>query len=381
MYIHTDIFSVQTPKKRGQPCGDAMQLHRDSTATTLVLADGLGSGIRANIAATICVSRLIALIENGISIREAFIAMTRTMDKAWGKDQSFAVFTLLRILNNGQASVLTYEMPPPILISPTYAQVLQDRVYTQNKAIIHESNCLLDQKEGILLMSDGISQAGIGKHFPLGWGAEGVRKFIQSQITAEQIDAGLLTRLIHEKARSYWPPDKGDDCSVVMALNRRGVIVNLLSGPPSNKAEDETFVNSFWAKQGIKVIAGGSTAKMAGRVKRIKVDIATAENNITPPAYKIDGIELVTEGMVTLNQVFHLLDEDPENYPARSPASELAYLLKMADRVNIWQGNAENTGAGQIEFKQQGLLKRVKIIQLVADRLRQQGKLVVHERM
>lgn len=352
-------------------------MHRDSTATTLVLADGLGSGIKAHIAATLCASRLLMLVKSGLSAREAFEAVAQTMDKAWGKDQTFAVFTLLRMLNNGQATVLSYEMPPPILITKTYAQLLTDRVFTRNKAVIHESNCTLDKGEGLVLLSDGITQAGIGKYFPNGWEIQGIRKFIQGSLPVDAINGQELCSAIHDKARTYWPLGSGDDCSVVFALNRRGIVVNLISGPPEAKEKDEAFVNGFLGHEGIRVVAGGSTAKMVGRITNRHVDIAGMASNITPPAYKIDGIELVTEGMVTLNQVYHLLDEEPDNYPANSPASELAWLLKMADRVNIWMGSAGNMGEGKIEFRQQGLLPRKMILDRISDRLRVQGKLVV----
>jgi hypothetical protein len=377
MYIHTDVFAKQTSKYAGQACGDAMQVFRDSSATTIVLADGLGSGIKAHIAATMCVSRLISCISSGMPAREAFKSVAQTMDKAWGTDQPFAVFTLLRVLNNGQATVLSYEMPPPLLVTKSYAQILRDQVYAKNKAIIHESSCMIANGDAMVLLSDGITQAGIGKIFPMGWEAEGVRAFIQGRLPVDRLEGQELANQIHDKARSYWPAGKGDDCSVVLALNRRGVIVNLLSGPPKQKAGDEKLVRDFLVHQGIRVIAGGSTAQMAARIMNSSLEIAGNENSITPPAYKIDGVELVTEGMVTLNQVYHLLEEDPENYSQGSPASELAYYLKMADRVNIWQGDAENLGEGKIEFRQQGLLSRKKIIDRLVKRLESQGKLVV----
>jgi hypothetical protein len=377
MYVHTDVSSIQTPKFAGEACGDAMQVLRDSTATTVVLADGLGSGIKAHIASTMCVSRLISGISSGMSAREAFKSVAQTMDKAWGTDLPFAVFSLLRILNNGQATVLSYEMPPPLLVTKTYSQILRDQVYTQNKAIIYESSCIIDKGDALVLLSDGITQAGIGTIFPMGWEAEGVRAFIQGKLPVDRIEGQDLVKQIHDKARSYWPVGRGDDCSVILAINRSGIIVNLLSGPPKLKTDDEKYVTQFIHNQGIKVIAGGSTAQMVSRIMKCKLEIEASEHNITPPAYKIDGIELVTEGMVTLNQVYHLLEEEPENYRQGSPASELAHLLKMADRVNIWQGDAENLGEGKIEFRQQGLLNRKKIIDKLVKRLQNQGKLVV----
>jgi hypothetical protein len=81
--------------------------------------------------------------------------------------------------------------------------------------------------------------------------------------------------------------------------------------------------------------------------------------------------------MITLNQAYHLLDEDIELFPDASPATELAEYLKNADRINIWLGLAENLNEAAIEIKQQGLRKRQRIIQKIADRLRNQGKLVI----
>ena len=380
MYIHSDLFAVQSSKKQGSPCGDSFEVLRDSSATTIVLADGLGSGIKAHIAANMCVSRLTGLIRMGMSAREAFLTVSATMDAVWGTGDPFAVFTIARILNNGQTTVLSYEMPAPLLINKAYCQVLRNRVYTRGKAIIHESDCFIDRGEGLVLISDGITQAGIGKYFPMGWDVEGVRAFIQSRLPVERLNGEELTKVIHDQARAYWPEGKGDDCSVLMAVNRRGVIVNLLTGPPASKTDDTLWVNQFNEAEGIHLISGGSTAKITARELGLRIDVNEAGNPITPPSYLIHGFELVTEGMVTLNQVYHLLDEDPADYPADSAASEMAAFLKMADRINVWLGQAPNASEGNIEFKQQGLLSRQKIGSKIVKRLQEQGKLVVVEK-
>lgn len=377
MYIHTDVFVAQSAKKPGESCGDAWGVHRDTLATTVILADGLGSGIKAHIAATLCVARLTELIRAGSTIREAFDAVSATMDKAWGSSEPFAVFTLARMLNNGQTTVLCYETPSPLLVARAFTQLPEYRTYTRNKAIVHEAVCKVDKDEGLLLFSDGVTQAGIGKYFPEGWEITGIRRFIQGMLPVDRLDGQHLTDRIHQQARQYWPAGKGDDITVLFALNRRGVVVNLISGPPTHGSTDEHMVEQFVESQGIHIISGGSTAKMVARVLGRSINIAPTQSAITPPGYLIDGFELVTEGAVTLNQAFHLLEEPLEKYPAGSPASDLAYFLKMADKVNIWLGNAENLGDNDIEFRQQGLYPRPKIIRAISERLQQQGKLVV----
>jgi hypothetical protein len=377
MYIHTDVFVAQSAKKPGDPCGDAWGVHRDAVATTVMMADGLGSGIRAHIAATMCVARLTEHIRSGSTIREAFDAVSSTMDKAWGSGEPFAVFTIARMLSNGQATVLCYETPSPLLVGRAFTQLPEYRVYMRNKAVVHEAVCKVEQDEGILLFSDGVTQAGIGKYFAEGWEVSGIRRYVQGMLPVERLDGQQLVDKIHHQAWQYWPIGKGDDITVLFALNRPGVVVNLLSGPPSEKSLDEQVVTQFTENQGIHLISGGSTAKMVARVLGRSIEIAPSDSVITPPNYLIDGFELVTEGVVTLNQAFHLLDEPIEKYPVGSPASDLAYFLKMADKVNIWLGKAENKSENEIEFRQQGLYSRLKIIPALSEKLVQQGKLVV----
>lgn len=377
MYIHTDVFAAQSPKKPGQPCGDTWGVTRDEAATTIVLADGLGSGVKANIAANLCVSRILTLIKMGLSIRETFNRVSETMDNAWGTVDPFSVFTIAQILNNGQTTILGYEMPAPLVVSRAYAQILSDRVYTRGKAVVHESNCVLEKGEGLMLLSDGITQAGIGKLFVNGWESSGVSSFLQSHLPVERLDGHKLATLVHDQARMYWPQGSGDDCSVVVALNRRGVVVNLLSGPPENQTDDENFVHAFFKETGIHIISGGSTAKMASRVTGHSIDLGNDGDSITPPSFRMKGTDLITEGMVTLNQVCNLLDEDLASLPTGSPAYEMTYFLRMADKVNIWLGQAENVSEDRIEFRQQGLLSRQTIIKRISEKLLKQGKLVV----
>ena len=100
---------------------------------------------------------------------------------------------------------------------------------------------------------------------------------------------------------------------------------------------------------------------------------------VAPPRYEIPGIDLVTEGAVTLNQVFNVLDEDMAEFTEDSGVTELCALLHVADRVNITAGGAKNQASGDISFRQCGILTRAHILPLIAEKLRADGKLVVLE--
>lgn len=377
-YIHVDILQKQSSKVINDPCGDVIGYDRDDISTTLVLSDGLGSGIKANIAANMCVARALELLRCGSSLKETFSILVSSMNNAWGTDNPFAVFSIARILRNGDATIYSYEMPPPLIVNAHSGNILMSNAKTIEKAITYESHCSLNNGEGIMLVSDGITQAGLGCGLRNGWEIEGVSSFITDHLLNQKAAIKEIPDLVHNYARTLWRKAKGDDCSVALALCRNGITVNLITGPPANKELDEDFVNSFLNTKGIKIVCGGSTAKMVSRIMKRSLGIKEGTgNSITPPEYIIDGINFVTEGAVTLNQAYNILDEDLSNYEAKSGVFALVDFLNIADKINFWIGDSTNEGISNIAFKQQHILSRKKITHLIIDRLREKGKLVV----
>lgn len=371
-YLHPEIEVKQSSKHNGDPCGDFFRYERDEFSTTLVLSDGLGHGIKAHIAAVMTVSRMFELISGGISHHEAFYKLVNTMDSSWGSELPFAVFTLVRILNNGQVTILSYEMPLPIIISRRMnASIVSGRNYTVGKGIVTECNYFLENGESIVLMSDGVTQSGIGKLYPYGWDSKGVSDYISKGIKPSE-----LASKIHDKSIVNWGENKGDDVTCVSVTMRKGDVVNILTGAPLSKSSDEKFVYDFMRLSGYKIICGGTTAKIYSRItgKKLEVDNMTT-SFLTPPKSHIEGIDLTTEGAVTLNQVYNIYEEDV--YPKGSPVSGICMLMKNCDRINILEGNAENEAMSDITFKQQGILHRNKVLPLIIEKLKKDGKLVV----
>ena len=379
-YIFTDIHHKQTSKKSGNPCGDVFDTYRDAMSTTLVLCDGIGSGLKANLYATMLCSRIINLLKNGASLKDCFEKVGKTMNQAWGTNQAFAVFTIARISVTGKAHILSYDMPAPILIADGYASVLEQQVYPWKKAMVRETSITLKKNEGLMLMSDGITQAGLGQGLVNGWEEHGVERFLNQRISSAKSNPGLLVESVHAQALRYWGKKSGDDCTVLCAFNRKGITVNLLTGPPMRKKDDAEFVEAYMSSPGIKIVCGGSTAKMLARETNRTLDIKDSGSAITPPEFSIKGITLSTEGIVTLNQMYNILEEDIENEDDNdSPVFELAYFLNVADKVIFWVGSARNIGEENIELRQQGIQNRQVIVKLLAEKLREKGKLVLVE--
>jgi hypothetical protein len=372
------MTSAQSAKHAGDPCGDVFRCHRSPLATTIVCADGIGSGVKANVAAVMCVSRLFELLACEFSLREAFATVARTMTAAMGSDLPFVAFNVARVHADGRTTVLSYESPPPIFVGRRRAQVLHQRTLNLERAVVGEAQCHLEAGEGLLICSDGITQAGLGAGLALGWEADGVCEYV-NDLLADGIAFSTLAAEVHDRARRLWKAHAGDDCTAIMACCRPGRIVNILSGPPTDRASDRAVIARFLRADGAKVVCGATTAKIVGHCVGAPVQVEQATSLIAPPAYRLHGIDLVTEGAVTLNQAYNILDEDPAAYAEQSGVTKLCRLLLEADRINIFLGQARNPAAGDIAFRQQGILQRGKVVPLLAEKLRRQGKLVVLE--
>ena len=403
-YTHIDVYSVQSSKKPGMPCGDMLATLRTNTGTTIICADGIGSGIRAHIAAQMCVSRLIESLQQELSLRTVFQSVATTMQASRDPKKPFAAFSIARFRSDGYATVFSYDAPPPIMVSWQGATVLASRPFPLPGGLALESNCQLDMGEGILLMSDGITQAGLGYGANTEWTPEGVVRFINGKISS-RLKLSLAPDRLHKEAIARWKGDvqesssrsfspyspdirhqatvkqsakvTGDDCSIVLGLCRTGQTVNILTGPPLDRDEDNVTVKRFLQLPGLKIVCGGTTAKLVAKYLNVPLEMeAEPISVIAPPRYGIKGINLVTEGAVTLNQVYNILDEDIANLNEDSGVTELRLLLGVADKLNITVGMADNTANADISFRQRGVLSRKVLIPLLADKLRQEGKLV-----
>lgn len=382
MYLHLDITDCQTPKRTGDVCGDAWSCLRTERSTTVVCCDGIGSGIKANIAATMTIARLEELLRRDYSVREAVAAVAGTMNRAKLSDLPYTAFAVARVLNDGEATVLTYEMPGPVLVGRRLATVLPQRTLTLDRTLINESCCYLEPGDALVLASDGISQAGIGVSLREGWETQGLCRFINDRIHAGTSLNTLPRLAVHEAQRLSRDPRglmHGDDCTVLLCQCRAGNVVNILSGPPRLKTDDAAVARAFVQLEGKKIVCGGTTAKVISQQLKRRLAVGSDTSMVAPPDYRLDGIDLATEGAVTLNQAYNILDSDPSQYERNTGVTRLCEMLREADYVRFIVGSAQNDGHGDIAFRQRGILHRDAIVPLLADKLRAQGKLVTTE--
>ena len=194
-------------------------------------------------------------------------------------------------------------------------------------------------------MSDGVTQAGLGNPlYPLGWQREGVWKFIENQIRRHPtISAYDLAKAIVHEALDKEPDKKaGDDISCTVIYFRKPRKLLLLSGPPFDEEKDKEIAEMIDYYDGKTAICGGTTANIIERELCLtcEMDKTTFDPNI-PMASIMPGIDLVTEGILTLTEVYRMLkegiDEDKDN-----AATRLAHLLLESDHIDFVIGTKIN---------------------------------------
>jgi hypothetical protein len=372
-----DGFLGQENKHGHTVCGDHMMRERTANGMITVVADGVGSGIYANIAAITCASRIIELFRLGMSIRQISETVAASMHRARKEEVPFSAFSTVLILPDGSFTAYSYEAPKPILIQNNRAMVLNPRFYTAGFEVIGEVSGTLHLGDSLLLFSDGVSQAGLGHGFGMGIDSEGVADFInRSYKPSDKISC------IPENVLAMCKQISGnrfeDDTTLAMLHCREAKQLTLLSGPPSKKSIDAQYAADFMEKPGKKVISGSTTIDIISRELGLEVVTLSMGNNFGQlPEYWMDKVDLVTEGAITLNQVYNIMDEPPEKLTDGSVVEKLCSLLHEADVVHLMIGNAVNTAHEDLIFKQIGIHVRKATLTQMIDKLKSLGKLVI----
>ena len=196
-----------------------------------------------------------------------------------------------------------------------------------------------------MMFSDGVTQSGLGKSLPLGWRIDGVRKFIQEEIKKNpDISSRELSRAIVQKACSLDGLSAKDDITCVVVYIRKPRQTLIVTGPPFTKEADAILGEKIAAFNGKKIVSGGTTAQIVARLfnKKLSIDLSCWSKDV-PPASKMEGIDLVTEGMLTLSRVATILEKklNPAELP-NDPARKFVEILLDSDQVYFLVGTKIN---------------------------------------
>jgi hypothetical protein len=352
--FHIEI-DVQQKRPKGEiACGDVFQSNiiREEGRTIMVLSDGIGHGIKASVLATLTATMALKYTKLHTKPEVAAKVIMKTLPKSSDGKESYATFTIIELDNDGHVRIVNYDNPKILvmrngtLIQPREYQLTIKGEENLGK-VLHCKEFMARKEDRIIFMSDGVPQSGLGnKRLPMGWGMDKVEDFTIQQLNRmPDMSATKLARKIVNQAMMNDDFSIKDDtsCGVIYFRNPRKFM--LITGPPFYKIKDFDFVGRIQDFAGKKIICGGTTAEIIARELDLTVEIQHGNKNLDtlPPSAKMEGFEMVTEGILTLGKVEEILDNyDSDTRLQDSTPEEVVKLLLQHDHFDIIVGTRIN---------------------------------------
>lgn len=334
-------------------CGDAClskKLKEENRLIT-VMSDGLGSGIKANIMATMTTSMALQFTLKGEPITRAAEFIMHTLPIDTNRKMSYSTFSIMDINYEGGVNLIEYDNPEILIYRKDHFLNLKKQLKTidkpnQKTARVFHSSFKLQAEDRIIIISDGITQSGIGTdkmHF--GWQINGVKDFIQQQINkTPKLSAKQLAKRIVERAQINDGGKNKDDATCCVLYYRTPRRILIASGPPFHQENDKILTEKIRHFEGKKVICGGTTSKIISRELNLPTEVSLKSHaSGIPPKATMRGIDLVTEGILTLGKLSALLESPHPNLSGTTdPATELARIILDSDEIIFISGTRIN---------------------------------------
>lgn len=348
----TDIGYLSINKYGEQLCGDHVEVVlEEDNSTVVVLADGLGSGVKANILSTLTSKIISTMMANSLSVEECVSTIVATLPICKVRQIAYSTFTIVRIINNLEAEIIQYDNPHVILIRkgknydyPKTSEIIDNKT-------IYKSKINLLEDDTFVLMSDGAVHAGVGLTLNMGWQRENIIQFME-KVYNEELTAKTLSTILIDQCNNLYGEKPGDDTTVCTVKVRKRKAISLLIGPAADPREDQKMMSLFFAKEGKHIVCGGTSSTIAANYlqKPLKIGSLMYVSPDIPPAAKIEGVDLVTEGVITINKVLEYakdyLKENRQyacwNYNMDGASMIARLLFEEATDINFFIGKAVN---------------------------------------
>lgn len=364
-------------------CGDMVQEIRDDNSFLLVLADGLGSGVKANILSTLTSKILATMMANKMSVEDCVATIASTLPVCQKRGVAYSTFTIIRITNNDEAEIIQYDNPMVIMLrdgkSFDYPTVMKE---IEGKKI-YETRLKVKCDDVFIAMSDGAIYAGVEQVLNYGWQRENIVDFAEANYHYKNT-AKIITSTILEQCNLLYNEKPGDDTTVATVQVRKRKPANLMIGPPRDPKDLKKMLASFFSKEGRHIVCGGTTSSLAAEYlgKPLVSDIDYIDPEI-PPTAKIAGVDLVTEGVITISRVLEYAQsylEENERYGEwgvkKDGASQIARLLfQEATDIHFFVGRAMNPAHQNPNLPINFNIK-MRIVDQLAEALKKMGKTI-----
>lgn len=376
-----DINYKSINKHTEELCGDKVEYIYDGEGCIIVLSDGLGSGVKANILATMTTKIAVTMLKNGASIDDTIETIINTLPECKVRKLAYSTFTIIRIDNNNNAYIAEYDNPPYFYYSGKRIISVDknERIIGQKK--IYESYLKLEEGDTLCVVSDGAIHAGIGEMLNLGWCWEDVNEYLKNLNQVNRSPQLINSNFIGVCSNLY-NNKPGDDTTILTIKVRKPEVIDMFIGPPADKSLDKKLAEIMKTSNNTKIICGGTTALIAERElgKTLEVDMDTMRDNVPPMAF-MEGFDLVTEGVLTLGKTLENIKklnnsscEYVINYNEYDGCSLLTQMLMdIGTHINLYIGRAINPAHQNPNFPLGYNIKQ-NIVDTLAEELKKAGK-------
>ena len=385
-YIDTGYQSIN--KYHEELCGDKVEMLRTGEAMVAVLADGLGSGVKASILSTLTSKIIGTMMANGSSIDEAVETIDNKLPVCREIGIAYSTFSILQVFNSGEGYLVEFDNPSVFIFRKGKPLKINSETRVISGKTIKESRFTVTTDDMFVMMSDGVIHAGIGQSLNLGWQWENAGEYIE-RIYKKDMSAKAVTKLLLSVCDNLYAGKPGDDTTVVTVCIKKPVKLVIMVGPPVDSSDDAEIVSRFMKLEGKKIICGGTTSQIVARVlgKQIRASL-DYYNPAVPPTAEIDGINLATEGVLTLRKAMEHIKacecsestmQDFLNLNKKDGASKLSkLLLEEGTDIHFIIGRAMNPAHQNPEFPLNLSLK-MNLVEEIANTLIKMGKKVTLE--
>ena len=332
-------------------CGDHVDIIEESeSSTVIVLADGLGSGVKASILSTLTSKIISTMMAAGLPLEECVSTIAATLPVCSVRGVAYSTFTIIHLIDNEWAEIIQYDNPHVIVLRDDVNYDYPKTEMNIGGKKIYKSVIKLCCNDIFIAMSDGCPHAGMGGLYNFGWKREDITDFMET-VAAGGYTAKNMSTMLVEECNKLYDHKPGDDTTACVVKIRQRVPMNILFGPPSNRDDCNRMMSLFFSKEGKHITCGGTTSSIAAKYlgKTVRASLSFERSDI-PPIAEIEGVDLVTEGVITVNRVLEYAKDylgDNEKYEEwsfkRDGASLISRMLfEEATDINFFVGRAVN---------------------------------------
>jgi hypothetical protein len=353
-----DIYETSLNKKGEELCGDKVKFLKGDKRSIVVLSDGLGSGVKANILASLTTEILITMLNADVPLEEVLKTVIATLPICQTRKIAYSTFTILQAdLATNRFKIINFDNPPPLYVHNGKVMSLDMDVQEILGRKIKVAEGYLSRGDFLGALSDGVLYAGMGTTLNFGWGWDNIASYVEDVLQHKAQTARSIVRDVIRKTYDLYRGEIGDDATFVGIYVRQRNPLMIFTGPPLEQSRDEEYVDRFLSFEGRKVACGGTTGNIIANYlgETIEMDLSTMRREL-PPIGMLSAVDLVTEGILTLSKATEYIKQCQCDLGRLHFDNNGAYLLAreilQADTVYFMVGQSIN------EFYQNPLLPK-----------------------